>query len=295
MALNQRSQDLIEEFINTQIDSRSLDERTVKAYRQDLELFFCWLETDEPFFCALSADTVSKSGRDLSDYRWEEKMEAYLAYLSQDRGLRFSTVCRRQLVFSYYLSYLKNQHMIEEFRPLRRPGQERKIPAGPPLSKQEVDTFFYVMEQEYERLDSDFRRRICLRDQVMMGLLFYHGVEISELLRLETSNYNRETAVLTIRRKKERDRCFPLFSKTLQRQMEQWLSEHVYFEHDSLYENRMFLSKLGRPLSMKMVTNIFDKYRVLAGIEKECTPKDLKNGLARYAEETVKLSLMDDM
>ena len=50
----------------------------------------------------------------------------------------------------------------------------------------------------------------------------------------------------------------------------------------------MFLSKLGKPLSMKMVTNIFDKYRVLAGIEKECTPKDLKNSLRRYGEGMVR-------
>lgn len=36
---------------------------------------------------------------------------------------------------------------------------------------------------------------------------------------------------------------------------------------------------------MKMITNIFDKYRVLAGIEKEVTPKDLKSGMKRYAAE----------
>ena len=47
----------------------------------------------------------------------------------------------------------------------------------------------------------------------------------------------------------------------------------------------MFLSKLGRPLSMKMVILIFEKYRMLAGIEKEFTPKDLKNSLERYGIE----------
>ena len=66
------------------------------------------------------------------------------------------------------------------------------------------------------------------------------------------------------------------------------MSEHVYFEHGGMYHNRMFLSKLGKPLSMKMVINIFDKYRRLAGIEKECTPKDLKNSLGRYAEDMVR-------
>ena len=36
---------------------------------------------------------------------------------------------------------------------------------------------------------------------------------------------------------------------------------------------------------MKMVINIFDKYRVMAGIEKEVTPKDLKNSMTQYAKE----------
>ena len=151
-----------------------------------------------------------------------------------------------------------------------------------------MEAFFRAIDHEYEELDSDFRRRVCLRDQVMMELLFYHGLEISELLRLEVPDYNRKTATLTIRRKREKDRTEYIFSRALQRQMEEWLSEHVYFEHGGLYHNRMFLSKLGKPLSMKMVINIFDKYRVMAGIEKVCKPKDLKNSLGRYAEDLVR-------
>ena len=38
---------------------------------------------------------------------------------------------------------------------------------------------------------------------------------------------------------------------------------------------------------MKMVILIFEKYRKLAGIEKEFTPKDLKNSLGKYGRELV--------
>ncbi len=155
------------------------------------------------------------------------------------------------------------------------------------LTKKEVDLLFGAIKREYEELDSDFRKRVCLRDQVMIKLLFYHGIEISELLRLEVMDYHWKTAFLDIRGKRGKDRSIYLFSGELRGQMEQWLSEHGYFEHDDLYRNRMFLSKMGKPLSMKMVINIFDKYRVMAGIEKECKPKDLKNSLRKYAEELV--------
>ena len=69
--------------------------------------------------------------------------------------------------------------------------------------------------------------------------------------------------------------------------MARWLQEREYFQQDNEYQNRMFLSKLGRPLSMKMVINVMDKYRRLAGIEKEITPKDLKKSMEQYAKELV--------
>ena len=39
MALRQDLQNLVEGFIDTQVVSRGLDERTIKAYQQDLEFF----------------------------------------------------------------------------------------------------------------------------------------------------------------------------------------------------------------------------------------------------------------
>ncbi len=306
----QTLQDLIDGFIHTQSHSRKLDERTAKAYRLDLELYFRWLESagerktgehktgekagkageKEKNRAEEKIDRLLISGDVLPALEggWEESMEEYLKYLSEEKGLRFSTVCRRHLVFGYFLGYLKGEGAIEEFRPLKPLVQIREEIADTLLTKDEVDAFFQAINREYTELDSDFRKRVCLRDQVMMELLFYHKIEISELLRMEVSDYNRKTAVLTIRRKREKSRSVYLFNRTLQRRMEEWLGEHEYFEHGDLYCSRMFLSKLGRPLSMKMVTNIFDKYRVLAGIEKGCTPKDLKNSLGRYAEEVVR-------
>lgn len=283
MVLNQNLQNLTYEFIHTQVISRGLDEHTAKAYRLDLELFFRWMEASE-------ADNKgdSRLTADILKDGCEGSMEAYLKYLIEEKGLRFSTICRRHLVFGYFLSYMKTKGIIKEFQPLKLPAKPQKAAVDTFLTKAEIDAFFRAISQEYTELDSDFRRRICLRDQIMMELLFYHRIEISELLRMEVSDYNRRTAVLVIRRKREKERSVYLFSRMLQKQMEQWLSEHEYFEHGGLYHSRMFLSKLGKPLSMKMVTNIFDKYRVMAGIEKECTPKDLKSSLGRYAEEVVR-------
>ena len=156
------------------------------------------------------------------------------------------------------------------------------------LSKKEVDLFCRAIEREYEDLDSSFRKRVCLRDLVMMELLFYHGIEVSELLRLKVTDYDRETGVLTVSRKRGKDRQVYLYSKALRERLGQWLMEHDCFEREGEYREQMFLSKLGRPLSMKMVINIFEKYRELAGIEKAVTPKDLKGSMGAYAKELMR-------
>ena len=275
--------DTVDEFIDTQVLSRGLDERTAMAYRKDLEKLYLWLE---------ASGMKGKSGNaecpGNADFFLEEQMETYLDYLSRERGLRCSTIFRKQKVFGYYLSYLVSAGRLKSIRPLKPMGHPKKASIDTLLTKKEVEAFFQALDREYEDLDSDFRRRICLRDQVMMRLLFYHGIDISELLKLEVPDYDRKTATLVIRRKRQEDYSVYLFSHTLRQQMDQWLLEHVYFEHGGEYHNRMFLSKLGKPLSMKMVINIFDKYRDMAGIEKMCKPKDLKNSLGRYAEEMVR-------
>ncbi len=392
---DQKQQDSrIEDFLESQSAKNGLDERTVKAYRLDLGLFYAWLGEREIWPLDRKA------------------AELYLDYLSREKKLRASTVTRKYRVLGYYLEYLSREGQLPPYRPLPPPVPtpqtiEKEEKAGVPgmtkkagtvkraeeiraiaasgtreidgadvsagaawaiedmgtadvartgiqkgkkegfLSKVEVDSFFVALDREYEELDSDFRRRVCLRDRVMMELLFYHGLEISEVLRLELTDYDEKTGILRVRRKRGKDRdqggagdqgrdgrdaeepagdrdrrdagdrdrrdagdrveendgdtdrivgkgrgrrrnkerSVRIFSKELRGRMDLWIREHGYFERVSEHKDVMFLSKLGKPLSMKMVISIFDKYRIMAGIERECKPKDLKRSMERYARE----------
>lgn len=275
-----RETDRIADFISSQVTGRGLDERTEKAYRQDLEHFYIWLSQG-------SEDKLqAEEGRD-----WETKMENYLNYLSKDRGLRFSTITRKYKVLTYYLAYLVRQGVLPECRSLKLTVQLSDMPQkaqdGGPMSRHEVDSLFHAVRREYENLDSDFRKKVCLRDLLILELLFYHGIEVSELLCMRTSDYDRKTGILLLRGKRGKERHVYVFSKTVRENMERWIGERDYFERDNEYHDRMFLSKLGKPLSMKMVINVVEKYRKLAGIEKAVTPKDLKRSMERYGRELV--------
>ena len=281
-------QNRIEDFISAQVTGRGLDDRTEKAYRQDLEHFYLWMEEH----------SLSEASGD-RDENWETELKKYLDYLSGEKNLRPSTIIRKQKVFTYYLAYLVRQGVLPACRPLtlissgasdektRQQKGKRETGSGGVLSKQEVDDLFRTLNREYENLDSQFRKRVCLRDLVMLKLLFFHKIEISQLLLLKVSDYDLKTGTLTLRSKRGKEVSVYVFSKTLREQMERWLWERIYFERPNGFEDCMFLSKLGKPLSMKMVINVADKYRRMAGIEKEITPKDLKKSMEQYAKELV--------
>ncbi len=281
-------QNRIEDFISAQVTGRGLDDRTEKAYRQDLEHFYLWMEEH----------SLSEAIGD-RDENWETELKKYLDYLSGEKNLRPSTIIRKQKVFTYYLAYLVRQGVLPACRPLtlissgasdektRQQKGKRETGSGGVLSKQEVDDLFRTLNREYENLDSQFRKRVCLRDLVMLKLLFFHKIEISQLLLLKVSDYDLKTGTLTLRSKRGKEVSVYVFSKTLREQMERWLWERIYFERPNGFEDCMFLSKLGKPLSMKMVINVADKYRRMAGIEKEITPKDLKKSMEQYAKELV--------
>lgn len=258
----------IEGFVTSQVIQRGLDKRTAKAYEFDLQQIYSWLGERQ-------IETLEESAA-----------EDYLNYLMKEKKRKPSTVIRKYRVLQYYLEYLFKQGYLADYKTIPPPAMKvEESKEDHILSKSEIDSFFAAMNREYENLDQGFRRRVCLRDMVMMELLFFHGIEISELLRLEVSDYDIKTGLLDIHGKRGKKRQENLFSKELKRKMELWINEHGYFEKDNGCDHYLFLSKIGKPLSMKMIILIFDKYRVMAKIEKGYTPKDLKCGIEQYARE----------
>ena len=168
---------LIEDFIRSQVTGRGLDDRTEKAYRLDLEHFSRWLERDGGAEAETDLGEAALGGADL-----EQEILRYLRYLAMERKLRTSTISRKGRVFRYFLTYLaqtgqapgpaaKGSGVSDGRLSFRSSDRMPGISPGgsaEALSKKEIDAFFQAIQREMDRLDSDFRRRVCLRDLVMM-------------------------------------------------------------------------------------------------------------------------------
>lgn len=310
---------MIEKFIQRQVLDKGLDTRTAKAYRLDLTHLYDWMEKQgisefqEKEVKRYLQHLVSEKGlRHSTVTRKSRVFGYYLQFCGRDGTEGGATAAGKGAAAegdaaaapATAKSVVVESAAAVAGKIAAAEGAERAVAemaiaemfSVPKLSEedgqgelylsaQETDAFFAALDREYASLDSEFRKRVCLRDDVMMELLFYHGIEISELLALQVGDYERKNGILHVHRKRMQDRDIYLFSDGLREKMERWLEARQYFEKDNEFHQRLFLSKLGKPLSMKMVINVFDKYLELAGIERECTPKDLKGSLERYAVE----------
>ena len=130
------SRGLIEGFIDERVIKKGLDGRTEKAYRLDLERFATWL--DQKVSETNKSQYLRTETGNLEDW-----MEAYLDYLTEEKKLSPATICRKNRVFGYYLSYLARQGVIARYRTLR---PVRRVSLHPQdkdqLSKKEADAFF---------------------------------------------------------------------------------------------------------------------------------------------------------
>lgn len=308
--LNQKD-GLVETFIRQQVTERGLDPRTEKAYRLDLQHLYTWMEERHvPEFQekdiqeylsylagekALRRSTVTRKYRVFS-YFLKFCRQRVHKESSEGRGLGSGVgtgpgsgqrPCLEEAGGGEKTWQDSRAGLgADSLRGLGASTDESADGSGPgKLSSDEVDRFFQAISREYESLDSDFRRRVCLRDDVMMELLFYHGIQVSELLNLSVKDYDQKTGILKVSGKRGRGREFHLFSRQLKEKMDRWVLDREHFLRDGERQDGLFVSKLGRPLSMKMVINVFDKYRELAGIEVRYKPKDLKGSVERYAVE----------
>ena len=105
------SKSLIDGFIRSRVIGQGLDRRTEKAYRLDLEHFYVWIESKQEGTVRLICDSEIKEEK-VKINGWEKWIEAYMDYLTAEKNLSMSTVCRKNRVLGYYLTYLAGQGVI---------------------------------------------------------------------------------------------------------------------------------------------------------------------------------------
>ncbi len=243
----------IARFVERVWSEDGLADRTLEAYRRDLEGLARWL---------------SARGRSLFTARRED-LSAYHGA----RPVAVRSMARRQSSFRRYYGFLvRTEPGFEDPTALiERP----KMPPGLPKA---------LAEREIERLldAPDPETTLGLRDRAMLELMYACGLRVSELVELPLGGINLRQGVLRVTGKGGKDRLVPIGEVAI-------MHVQSYLEHarPALAKGRMaaalFLSNRGAGMTRQMFWTLVKRYAMRVGIPpKRISPHVLRHCFATH-------------
>lgn len=237
---------------------KCLDEKTLKAYRIDLQQFSEQMTESE-----LTAVT-------------SDNLEDYIARLHEQ--YKPKSAKRKIASLKAFFRYLEYREMLDRnpFNKIQIRFREPVIlPKTIPLHT--VETFLSAIYKQYQCVGTTYQKRNALRDAAVAELLFATGIRISELCALKDSDVNLYDGTILIYGKGGKERRLQIGSEPVIHILEKY-RDNFYLEIRSC--NRFFANQSGNALSDQAVRRMINKYTSLASIEQHITPHMFRHTFA---------------
>lgn len=240
---------------------QNLAPNTVEAYRRDLERYFFFLEKEK------KVTTIAK----VEDSQISEFIRALA-----DLELAPATLHRIFSSIRSYHNFLVEDGLVKNnpSQVLDPPKMNRKLPEV--LSPQEIDSIIQSISQDF----SGF-----LRDRAILEFLYSAGLRVSELCELEMVDIRKESDVLHVTGKGNKDRIVPLGRRALDAVDEYVNQLRTVLVDKKLDKGKIFLSMNGRPLTRAAIWQILKKWAAQAGITKTISPHTFRHSFATHLLE----------
>ena len=235
-----------------------LAERTLEAYRQDLQALAGWLSTR-------GRDLRTAQRADISAYHGRATTGA--------QPVAIRSIARRQSAFRRYYAFLARNEpgFVDPTLLIERPRMPRSLPKA--LAEREVTGL----------LDApDIATPLGLRDRAMLELMYASGLRVSELVELPLAALNTRQGVLRITGKGGKDRLVPVGEVALE-----YINAYLLGVRPALAKGRqpvaLFLSVRGEGMTRQRFWTLVKRYAVKVGIHaKRISPHVLRHSFATH-------------
>ncbi len=237
---------------------KRLDEKTLKAYRIDLEQF--------------------QAGANVSDISQITPaiLESFIAGLHQK--YKPKTVKRKIASLKAIFRYFEYRDLIGQspFHKVQVKFREPVIlPKAIPLHT--VEHFLGTIYKQRKCAKTDYQKKGALRDIAVIELLFATGMRISELCSLKIDDVNLEDKTILIYGKGAKERRIQLGNDDVTGILEEYRGD--YFSKMKKC-GHFFANQAGQALSDQSVRRMINKYTAIAGIELHITPHMFRHTFA---------------
>lgn len=251
-------QNLIDEFLNFVQFEKGLSQNTISAYRTDLQQYIEFLKSINK-----TVDTVTSE--DITEFLWQLK----------DNNLKTNSLYRKSSCITQFHKFLLAEGITKnnpvEF--LSKPKLQRKLPQV--LTIEEVDRLLnFIPRKKFNDI----------RNKAMIEVLYATGMRVSELVNLKFDQVDLDNKFIRVIGKGGKERVVLLNSKAVAA-IKEWLKvRQKKFGSKNLgeYNNYLFLSKLGKPISRIDFWEQLKNYVRQVGITKNVSPHTLRHSFATH-------------
>jgi integrase/recombinase XerC/integrase/recombinase XerD len=234
--------------------SKSLSDKTIKAYREDLSGFVTWLESNE-------IEDIDQT-----------HVNDFFIYLSEEKQNKNSTIQRKYISIKAFFRYYKqNEYFSTKYKFITG----KKLPKT--LSEKEVLLLIKNLDTAIDDSTSEYYKIFAIRDNAIIELLFSLGLRISEISNIKLTDYDISKNSLLIRGKGNKERILYISNTIVKSKINDWIIVRKELEPKC---DRLFVNKFGNVISIFGIENIFYKYRDLSNINPKSTPHYLRHTFA---------------
>ena len=249
----------LESFVDYLSFERGLSDRTLSAYRRDLDRLLAFL--------------VQKGRTDPGEVTSQD-LRAYLIRL-HERGLAPSSIRRALSSFRGYFGFLLEEEVLQVDPSERLDSPRAGRPLPNVLSVADVQAILEAPDPNHSAF---------WRDKALLEVLYATGMRVSEAVDLRIVDLDLEEGLCTVFGKGAKERLIPLGAPA-RRALDRYLREMRPSLDEGRGEGRVFLNLRGKPISRAAIWDLVKKNAARAGIEGKVSPHTLRHSFATHLLE----------
>jgi integrase/recombinase XerD len=251
----QRSEELVDRFLDAIWMERGLSQNTLGAYRADLMTLARGLAEKDK-----SIDTADKAD-----------LLAFIA-MRVESGAKPRSTARQLSSFRRFFRYIMREGLRDSdpTADIEMPRIGRSLPQT--LSEDEVDSLLSAPNTD---------EPLGHRDRAMLELLYATGLRVSELINIKQSQINFNEGVLRIVGKGDRERLIPLGEES-----QRWIRDFIDGPRMEILLERqtdyLFPTRRGDRMTRQAFWHIIKRYAEKAAVRKKLSPHSLRHAFATH-------------
>jgi len=247
----------LNKFITYLIAEKNASPYTIKNYRHEIGQFF---------------DFLKEQGIGSWDRVDRYVLRRYLAWL-QAEGYVKASITRRISELRSFCRYLVREGVLDTnpFRTLSSPKVPKRLPDY--LAPHQVEALLAAPDPTAPQGQ---------RDRAILEVLYASGLRVSEVVSLNLGNLDLRHGELRVWGKGAKERL-ALLGEPACRALTRYIEDgRPKLLKETGATNALFVNRLGSRLSTRSVSNILDKYAMVAGLERRVTPHVMRHTFATH-------------